>query len=242
MSKVSPEQKNNNFYLPLAYVSLGLLTLGVFTSKEILVFNEETLVAISFILFMIFAYRNLNDVFVAELEERATKIKKEFDHYFSLREDLLDLLISYHGIRKMLSNEITEISNVSKNEIKNILVKRQKALENSLSLQIQQKLRTILLKELSIVQQIQQETSHWFSKYVFASFQTQKTSPIKDIMIREGIHLIDAMSKYSSIQGKSLSIGQETKKFLNNLLVLHRMTHIPMETLLIGYLCQPTNK
>ncbi len=80
MSKVSSEQKNNNFYLPLAYVSLGLLTLGVFTSKEILVFNEETLVAISFILFMIFAYKNLNDVIVEQLEERATKIKKEFDY------------------------------------------------------------------------------------------------------------------------------------------------------------------
>lgn len=199
------ETKNTNI-LQLGYSSLGFLLIAVLISKEIIVINAETLVLISFIVFMFFAYRNLNDVLVSQLEERSDAIRKEFDHYFSMREDLLSLLISYHNTRKMLSNEITEISHFSKNEVKHILAKRQKALENNLSLQIQQKLRTILLKELSIVQQVQQETSHWFAKHVIKSFSEKNPSvnKLKDIMLKEAINALETMSKDSLMQGKGI--------------------------------------
>lgn len=243
-SKVLSETKSNNFYIPLTYVSLGLLTLGVLTSKEILVFNAESLVAISFTIFMVFAYRNVSDVIVTELEDRSERIRKEFDHYFSLREDLLSLLISYHSTRKMLSDEVTNISHFSKNEIKHILAKRQKALKNNLSVQVQQKLKTILLKELSIIQQVQQETSHWFAKHVLASFATKNPSVtrLKDIMIKEAIDMINVMSKYSSIQGKELDLNDDTKVFLHNILLLNRTTHIPINNLLMNYVVASSGK
>lgn len=226
------ESKNSNF-IQLGYLSLGALVIAVLTIKEIIVYNEETLVLVSFIIFMFFAYKNVSDVVVSQLEDRSEAIKKEFDHYFSMREDLLSLLISYHNTRKMLSNEISEISHFSKNEVKHILAKRQKSLENNLSVQIQQKLRTILLKELSIVQQVQQETSHWFAKHVFMSFSEKNASvsKLKDIMIKEAINTLETVSKDSS-DGTVSNDG--TKTYLDNVALLNKATNIPVDKLLIN--------
>ena len=154
--------KNINF----TTLAIAALVIAVLTSREILVYNEELLVAISFFVFVGFAYVNLSDVFAASLDDRAKQIQKEFDYYFALNEEVLELLISYHGKRKSLAKELKNISTFSQQEIRNILNKYQHALENNISLQLEQKLKTIYMKEQSINQFIQEETSQLFSKNV----------------------------------------------------------------------------
>jgi F0F1-type ATP synthase membrane subunit b/b' len=179
------------------WMILILLILAIGISKEILVFNEESLVAGSFIAFVIFAYMNMSDLFVDTLEERSIKVKKEFDSYYSLQEEILKLLISYHEKRKNLSEEIKKISTFSKKEIEYILSKRQVSLEHNIAQQTQQKLRTVFMKELDLIQRLQLEASSWFSKNVYDQFKSssQVTNEMKDFMIKDGIQMIHQISK-----------------------------------------------
>ena len=105
------------------------------------------------------AYKNFS-VIVDSLEERTNKIQKDFGYYFELQENVLTSLISYHEKRSKLPEEIKQISNFSKNEVEKILDKRQKVLNHTILQQLEQKLKMISLKEISILQMIQEETSH----------------------------------------------------------------------------------
>ncbi|MCA9460294.1 MAG: hypothetical protein KC550_07135 [Nanoarchaeota archaeon] len=179
------------------WIILGLLVLAISISREILVFNEESLVAGSFVAFITFAYMNMSELLVDTLEERSVKIKKEFDSYYSLQEEILKLLISYHEKRKNLSKEVEVISNFSKNEIRQILSKRQLSLEDSLAQQTEQKLKTIFMKELSLIQHTQSEASYWLSKNVYDLFASSVSSinDAKDRMIKDDIQMIHQISK-----------------------------------------------
>lgn len=183
--------KNINF----PFLTAILLILAVFISKGILVFDAEAIVAVSFVSFIVFAYLNAGEIVTKELEERAEKIQKEFDYHYNLQENVLKQLISYHEKRSQLAAEVAKIAAFSKNEIQFILDKRQNALENNLSLQIQQKLKTVALKEQSILQFIQEETSYWFSKYVRDTFASAESKEAKDQIIKDSIRTIEQMSK-----------------------------------------------
>ena len=100
----------------------GLLFIGTLISLNILILNAEALVALCFILFVIFAYLNFNNIVIDLLNDRTNKIQKDFNYYFELQEEILKSLILYHKKRISLMDEIKEISTFSKSEIKKILI------------------------------------------------------------------------------------------------------------------------
>lgn len=211
----------------------GLLLIGTLITLNIVVLNAEALVALCFVLFVLFAYSNFSNIVIDMLEERTNKIQKDFNYYFELQEEVLTTLISYHKKRITLSEEINEISFFSKTEIENILNKRQKELENIILEQIEQKLKTILIKETSITQMIQKETSSWFSKSVYNQFQSNKTSSFsKDILLQEGIALINKMSEFDI---KKLIKVQDIH-LLSQVVMIHKHLDISMDILIIGAL------
>ena len=88
-----------------------------------------------------------------------------------------------------------------------------------------------LLKEISILQMIQEETSHWFSKSVYSEFQANKTSNFyKDILLQEGI---DTINKMSTASNKNL---ESDNKVLSQLVLVKNHLSVPMNVLVIGAL------
>jgi len=209
----------------------GILGVAALITLNIIVVNAEFLVAICFVLFIIFAYNNFSDVVVDMLEERTNKIQKDFGYYFELQESVLTSLISYHEKRSKLPEEIKQISNFSKNEVERILEKRQKVLNHTILQQLEQKLKMISLKEISILQMIQEETSHWFSKSVYSEFQANKTSNFyKDILLQEGI---DTINKMSMATHKDIASDNNVIK---QLVLIKKHLSVPMNVLVLGAL------
>lgn len=215
--------KNRNVLLVF-----GLSAFAGIISKEILILNEETLVAICFVLFVIFAYMNVSDIVVSELKDRASKIQKEFDDYYQLRENILHSLISYHNKQVSLLKEIHQIFIFSKSEIQNIIHAQQKNLQNNISLQIKQKLRILAMREFNFIQFMQTETTHFVTASVIQGFHIDKKSHSKNLLMKrsfkEGIQTLHQMSK--------LPLSTATAQLLDNALLLHKASGIPMELLL----------
>lgn len=209
----------------------GVLGVAALITLNIVVINAEFLVAICFVLFITFAYSNFSDVIVDMLEERTNKIQKDFGYYFELQENVLTSLISYHEKRSMLPDEIKQISTFSKNEVERILSERQRVLNHTILQQLEQKLKMISLKEISILQMIQEEASYWFTKSVYSEFQANKTSNFyKDILLQEGI---DTINKMSNITTKNIVSNNNV---LGQLVMIKNHLSVPMNVLVIGAL------
>lgn len=87
------------------YVSAFLLWC-VLSSKHILIYNEETLVALSFFLFVYLTYTYAGDAIGESLDSRGQDIAQELQHYLQVRGDSLQALAQAHGATRGLGQHM----------------------------------------------------------------------------------------------------------------------------------------
>lgn len=138
-------------------ITFFLMLTAVLTGKEILIFNEEILIVLTFSAFVTFAYINLGDGIANDLNERSLKIQQEFEEYYVVREEIVKNLITYHQKQLSLANEIEAIAAFSKNQVEYIVEKQSLSLEATIVQQIKQKLKTIVAEESRMIQDIQRQ-------------------------------------------------------------------------------------
>jgi len=96
------------------YVAAFLLWC-VLSSKHILIYNEETLVAISFFLFVYLTYKYAGDNIGASMDSRGEEIASELEQYLVVRESALKALSDTHANAAQLHNLIINLgTNVTK--------------------------------------------------------------------------------------------------------------------------------
>jgi hypothetical protein len=97
------------------YVAAFLLWC-VLSSKHILIYNEETLVAISFFLFVYLTYKYAGNSIGASMDSRGEEIASELEQYLVAREAALQALASTHNDATKLHDHVISLSsNVAQN-------------------------------------------------------------------------------------------------------------------------------
>jgi len=182
--------------MSMAWIVLGILTLGFLISKEILVFNEETLVLVSFVAFVVVITTYTRDMVIEELEGRAQQIRKDFDYFLALRAEVLATLINYHRKQTTLFEEIVSIFEFSQREIQKILTLRQRSFEHQLTAQMEQKLARIAANESKVVQEVQLETAELFTAAMLEHFSNDNDPAVqaaKEEYLQDGIELLEEL-------------------------------------------------
>lgn len=131
-----------NNLLPLLLVTV------VFFSKNIIIMNEEILVAISFVGFIFFSYRNLHESVVEAHELRAQEIRKEISSFHLLWEKYLQELVDEHKKLHEYSTTVHEamatlLGQFSSKEMVYVADSYQSSFSNVWKTQIHQKLETL---------------------------------------------------------------------------------------------------
>jgi hypothetical protein len=157
------------------------------TSKEFLVYNEETLVLASFIFFVAAMSKSLKDVTVSTLLARGAALQKELEDNITLREEILTKLISYHQKKMQLFNEVTELLTFSSSELNVLLLKRQQALKFHIVNQVEQKLKRIVERESKTLQEIAYEVGETFAKEMTAKFSSKDASSANAAVFKQAI-------------------------------------------------------
>ena len=87
-------------------IILALIIL-IFSFTEILVFNEEVLLALCFIAFVFFAYSKLNNTISSFFKDNALKLENELLYSLVLKSEkiIIQFNDSYHS-RKLQNNNI----------------------------------------------------------------------------------------------------------------------------------------
>ena len=135
---------------------IGFLVFCVFSSKNIIIYNEETLVALSFFAFIFFVFRYFGETIKQSLDERSDSIKVELQNFLGLKADSLKQLYEEHQKVAYLIKILKRVKIFTQNELKKQIHFGKKTLNKVFSDQVKQKLNTLSDSKMSLYQELQQ--------------------------------------------------------------------------------------
>lgn len=93
------------------------LVFSVFSSKSIIIYNEETLVALSFFTFILFCFHYFGNTVTESLNERSFTIQKELQNLLDLKEECLQELSQEHKKIANLKKLLLQLSDFTQAEL-----------------------------------------------------------------------------------------------------------------------------
>lgn len=162
---------NNENYRTYIFI---FLVFCVMSSKHIIIYNEETLVALSFFSFIFFVYHYYANVFAESLDERSTTISTELQNF--LHDKQLYISESIGEYKKILQIQpiLHSVQMFTLSQLSTANAYTQKAFSSVVTLQIRQKLKTLSSSKSTLQQKLQQYISETIFPSVLLKIQSVK--------------------------------------------------------------------
>ena len=157
----------------------GFLAFCVFSSKHIIIYNEETLVAISFFCFIFFVSRYFGNTITDSLNERSQIIQQELQNFLTIKEDSFKELLLEHQKVSGLAGGLKNLALFTTTELEKLNSNTQKALTNIFVEQIGVKLKTLSFSKLMLQQRLQYLLSEDILSNVLLAYHQSKTDKTK---------------------------------------------------------------
>lgn len=164
-------------------------------ASELLILDEEALVAGCFIMFILFAYNAMGDMVATELDDRASKISLELQKSFEAQKEFLKNEIEASKKQESLVKEIENLYKFSETQILLIGQKRRHFLENKINSQINQQLKMASAKEKEIVNALQKNVINSFCNSIIEEFKQPSSATARAQLIEESINAIKNFAK-----------------------------------------------
>jgi hypothetical protein len=152
-------------------LGLGLLLSVFLFSKEVIVINEKTLVAFSFVTFMYFVMSKYSNEFAAGLDEKGNTLQEEYDRSKTLEKEYVQKLISFHETQSHIASEMSAFASSFDASFNELLATREAAytqmLHDAIELKLS-RLHEVEKRSLSIFQELlvdgMTETLHYIAE------------------------------------------------------------------------------
>lgn len=128
----------------------AFLAFCVLSSKHIIIYNEELLVAISFLAFVLFTLTYFGDTVKESLDERRIGIKTELERFFLLKKQSLKELAMEHEKVSSLRKGLMSLKSFTRDEAQAGVKRSIDGLKETLSQQIRQRLAQLSFSSLSL--------------------------------------------------------------------------------------------
>jgi len=181
----------------LRFYLFAFLAFCVFSSKHILIYNEETLVAISFFAFIFFVFHYFGDTIKESLNERSQIIQNELENFLNLKHHSLKELLQEHSRVSGLVRTMKTLENFTNNELQFLNTNTKNVLTNVFIDQMQQKFKTLSFSKLVLQQKLQYLLSENILANVLLAFQQAKsekseTTKLSQKTIHNAIRLLSS--------------------------------------------------
>jgi len=162
---------SNNKFRPYIF---AFLLFCVVSSKHIIIYNEEILVALSFFLFVIFVSQYFGNNIKESLDERSKAIQLELQNFLNLKQESLNELLKEYKKVFFLKKALNEIGCFTNLSLKKCNVGAESSLNSIFSQQIQQKLKTLSYSKLNLQYKLQQVMASNLLNAVLVTFKKDK--------------------------------------------------------------------
>jgi F0F1-type ATP synthase membrane subunit b/b' len=152
----------------------GLLAFCVLSSKHIVLYNEEILVACSFLAFLVFCFHTLSDTVAESFQARSDAIQTELQNYLTLKEDYVQDLLSQHKEQLDLHTALTLLKEFSVTDMHAIGSSRERTLQSLFAHQVQHKLKSLVYANQSFNAKLQSLVALGFRDAVIEEYQKSK--------------------------------------------------------------------
>lgn len=138
----------------------AFLAFCVVSSKHIIIYNEEILVALSFFFFVLFVSYYFGKNIKESLDERSISIQSELQNFLTLKKDCLNELFKEYKKAFLCKQILKNLTNFTKLQLKNKSKNSEKALKTIFSQQTNYKLKNISYANLNLKSKLQQIISN----------------------------------------------------------------------------------
>jgi len=191
---------------------IGASTLAFFvlSSKNIIIYNEEILVALSFLCFVIFSFSSFQESIKQTFEDRQHTIQQELEQMLVAKEQTIAHLQEQLSTKFTIVDKLQQLKTVSVQELENAQTLRLQAFEASVQKKCVQKLQTLLSLEKQFQHEMHNKIQRSFQKSVLEYFQknaatlsaqlfdTSLYSIKKIILAHTGQETINSLRRYKT--------------------------------------------
>lgn len=131
------------------------LAFCVLSSKSIIIYNEETLVALSFLIFVFFSFHYFGNTAKESLDERASTIRDELQNFLLLKEESLKELLQEHKKISQVKTILSSLGSFTETQLSTLSSSGGNFLNSRFALQLQQKVGTLLRSRSTLQQKLQ---------------------------------------------------------------------------------------
>jgi len=146
------------------------LAFSVLSSKNFLIYNEETLVALSFFCFLFFVLHYFGNTIKESLNERGQLIRDELQNFLILKENSSQELLSLHKKVSCLLKAMHVLDAFTKKQLNVLNLNGEQALKNMFGSRIESKLKLLVFSRLMMQQKLQDFLSEKILSNVLVAF------------------------------------------------------------------------
>lgn len=169
----------------------GFLIFCVVSSKHIIIYNEEILVALSFFLFVFFVSKYFGNTIKESLDERSNAIQMELQNFLNLKQESLNKLLTEYKKVFFLKKALNEIGFFTNSSLKKSNLGAEAYLNAVFSQQIKQKLKTLSYSKLNLQLKLQQVMAKNLLNTVLVKFKKNKQGlQVNSASIKKAITLL----------------------------------------------------
>lgn len=156
------------------YVIL-LVAIIALISKEFIVFNEESLILLTFVSFIYFFIRSTSSMVTEEFDKRADLIAKELELSYKLQEELLTTLYDNNKKQFVYQQILTGLGLHTFNAINNLLKIRQNETKSLVAAQLSHQLdRLVSIETQEVAHLKKQYLQNYINSYVRQNAKAQR--------------------------------------------------------------------
>jgi hypothetical protein len=162
------------------YYIFAFLAFCVASSKHIIIYNEETLVACSFFLFVFFVARSFGKTVTESLNERGESIQAELQNFLQLKHQSLEQAKTLHQRVSQVGTLVSQLEASTVHQLANWQRGGAQAVRGDVIAHMEHKLKTLSMSGYAIQNTLQQVLADHVRTgvlYTFAQYQRKRTSP-----------------------------------------------------------------
>jgi len=199
------QQLTNNLF----YILSGTLLFLVLSSKNILIYNEELLIAASFVAFVVTSAHTMKDAIEETFQTRAKHIQDELEAFFVSKETLCHEVKHNVQIQKKLAQSILALGALVVVNVEAIHTQRALALRHAIHSQTLTQLQQMISQQHAVQGHLHNVTCASYKHVMLEAIQMQKQT-MQNLCMQNALDLLGTMQRKSTAQ----TISTKTRKLV----------------------------